>query len=224
LRLSLGVFVCEGVNLVKDIPKDVVIKELFFKESQYNKLAYIAEQKSCQVYILPDSIFDSVCDTVSPSGVIAVVERTAVKELSGEIIILLSGIADAGNLGTIFRTAAALGVDDIVCMDCCDAFAPKTIRASMGGVFYLNIIECTQHNVDKYLNGYGIISLDMSGESIHSYQRKGKIALAVGNEAHGVAEFIKKRSKKIICLPMTEGRVESLNAAVSLGIALYLIK
>lgn len=224
MRESESVFVCEGVNLVKDIPSDMLTSQLFIKESQYDKLSYIENKLGQEAYILPDGIFDSVSDTVSPSGVIAVVEKPLSKEISGEIILLLSGISDSGNLGTIFRTSSALGIDDIICMDCCDAFSPKTVRASMGGVFYLNIIECTKENVDAYLNGYDIISLDMGGESIHNYKREGKIALAVGSEAHGVAKFIKEKSKKIICLPMIEGRVESLNAAVSAGIAMYMIK
>jgi TrmH family RNA methyltransferase len=224
LRESEGVFVCEGVNLVKDIPSDITVSQLFIKESEYDKLSNLENKLRLEADRLPDGIFNSVCDTQNPSGVIAVVKKPITKKISGDIILLLTGISDSGNLGTILRTASALGIDDIVLMDCCDAFSPKTVRASMGGVFYLNLIECTKENVDAYLIGYDIISLDMGGESIHSYKREGRIALTVGSEAHGVAEFIKEKSKKIICLPMIEGRVESLNAAVSAGIAMYMIK
>jgi TrmH family RNA methyltransferase len=224
LRIQEGMFVCEGVNLVKDIPSNIIVSQLFIKQSEYDKLSFIETNLKQEANILPDGIFDSVCDTITPSGVIAVVEKPENKAITGEIILLLCGISDSGNLGTILRTASAIGIDDIILMDCCDVFSPKTVRASMGGVFYLNIIECTTISVDAYLNGYDIISLDMGGESIHSYKREGKIALAVGSEAHGVADFIKEKSKKIICLPMLDGRVESLNAAVSAGIAMYMIK
>lgn len=216
-------FVCEGVNLVKDIPPHIVLRELFIKESRYNNLAYLEKKFGVEAYVLSDSIFDSVADAMSPSGVIAVVDKPETRKVNGDIILLLTGISDAGNLGTIIRTAAARGIDTVVCMDCCEAFSPKTVRASMGGVCFVNIVECSEREVDAYLDGYNIISLDMGGESIYSYKRKGKIAIAVGSEAHGIAGFIREKSKKILCIPMAEGRVESLNAAVSAGIAMYLI-
>lgn len=223
LRDSEGIFVLEGVNLVKDIPIGITVLELFIKESEYNKLAYLEDKFKQEASVVIDGIFDSAADTVSPSGVIAVVKKPIEKKVSGEIILLTCGISDAGNLGTIFRTCAARGIKDVVCMDCCDAFSPKTVRASMGGIFYINICECTQNDVFNYLAGYDIISLDMNGESIYSYKRDGKIAIAVGSEAHGVAEIIIKQSKKIISIPM-EDTVESLNAAVASGIAMYIIK
>lgn len=224
LRENDGVFVLEGVNLVKDIPSEIAVLELFIKESEYTKLAYLEDKFNLEAYVVLDGIFNSVADTVSPSGVIAVVKKPIEKKVSGDIILLLNGIADSGNLGTIFRTCAARGIKDVICMDCCDAFSPKTIRASMGGIFYTNVCECSSDKVFNYLTGYDIISLDMNGESIYSYKRDGKIAIAVGSEAHGVAPNIIEQSKKIVCIPMEDGAVESLNAAVATGIAIYIIK
>lgn len=224
IRSREGVFVCEGINLVKDIPQNIEVCELYIKESEYDKLCYLENKFDIEAYVIPNSIFDSVADTVKPTGVIAVAHKPIPKKVVGDIIILLSGIADSGNLGTIFRSAAAVGINNVICMDCCDAYSPKTVRASMGGVFYISINECNEKDVFAFLDGYDIICLDMGGESIHSYKREGKIALTVGNEAHGVAQFLREKSKKTIRLPMTEGRVESLNAAVSASIAMYIIK
>lgn len=223
MRQNDGIFVCEGHNLIKDIPDNIKVIELFIRESEYNKLYYLEQNMNIEALILPDNMFDSVADTVTPSGVIALVEKPESKDISGEIVILLCGISDMGNLGTIIRTAAACGIDDIVCVDCADCFSPKTVRSSMGGIFYENIIECNLTKAFEILHDYDIISLDMKGISIHSYKKKGKIAVAVGSEAHGIPEEIKKKSKETICLPMREGRVESLNAAVSAGIAMYLL-
>lgn len=224
IRLEEGVFVCEGVNLIKDITSDIKVDELFIKESEYEKLSFLEKQFGMECFILPDGIFDTVADTVNPSGVIAVVKRPQIKPLSGDIILLLCGIADSGNLGTILRTASACGIDDVICEDCADCYSPKVVRASMGGVFYENIIECKLSDIPSLVSGYDVITLDMGGLSIYSYKREGKIALAVGSEAHGVPLEIKNMSKQIICLPMRNDRMESLNAAVSVGIAMYMIK
>jgi TrmH family RNA methyltransferase len=224
MRLEEGVFVCEGINLIKDIPLCVKVCELFIKQSEYDKLKFLEEKFSIESNVIPDSIFDSIADTVNPSGVIAIVDKIENRPITGEKILLLCGITDSGNLGTIFRTASACGIDDILCVDCADTYSPKVVRASMGGVFYENIIECSLDTVKSLIPTYEIVVLDMQGVSIYEYKRENKIALALGSEAHGVPSEIKEISNKIISLPMKSGRVESLNAAVSVGIAMYIIK
>lgn len=222
-RQESGLYVLEGLNLVKDMPHGAQVTELYIKESGYAKLNFLEEKFSLEGIILPDRIFDGVADTVSPGGVIAVAKRPVQMPLSGDIVLLLCGVADAGNVGTIIRTAAARGIEDVVLADCAEAFSPKAIRAGMGGACYVNIIETNIAFALDLLEKYNIVSLDMGGKSIYSYKREGKIALAVGSEAHGLPQEIIDKSKHIISLPMVENSVESLNAAVSMGIAMYLI-
>lgn len=223
LRQSNGVFIAEGVNLVKDIPENFEIKELYIKESKKDVLTFLCRKFSIEPYIVKDSIFDSVSDTVTPSGVIAVVGKRNVQNfVNGEIVLVLDGISDSGNLGTIIRTAAARGIKSVICADCTDAYSPKAVRAAMGGTFRTEIIETTIENAVKLLSDYKIVGLDMSGISIYGYKKDGKIALVVGSEAHGISDTIRNVTDCFVSVPMANG-VESLNAAVCAGIAMYLI-
>ena len=224
LRKTQGVFIAEGVNLVKDIPKNFLVKELYIKESKYNQLTSLEKKFGIEAAVVKDGIFDAVSDTVTPSGVIALIEKPEFRlKAEGEMVILLDGIKDAGNMGTIIRSSAAKGVKTVISINGTDAYSPKAIRASMGGIFYVNVIECSAEEALELLNGYKIVVLDMGGESIYGYKSGQSIALTVGSEAHGLSEVIKNKADDVIAIPMKTG-IESLNAAVSISIAMFLIK
>ena len=223
-RKSEGVFIAEGVNLVKDIPDRFEIDELFIKESRKDELSFIADRFGKEPYVVKDSLFDATSDTRTPSGVIAVVKRTEeIKSAEGDIVLLLDGISDSGNLGTIIRTAAARGIKTVICASCADAFSPKTVRAAMSGTFRTEIIETDVGGALGLLSDYRIVGLDMGGKCIYGYKREGKTAIAVGSEAHGLGEEVRKAASDTVSIPMENG-VESLNAAVSISIAMYLIQ
>ena len=224
LRKTQGVFIAEGVNLVKDVSPCFIVRELYIKQSKYEQLEYIEKKFETEAYVVKDGIFDAVSDTVSPSGVIAVIEKPVYEmEAKGETVILLDGICDAGNMGTIIRSAAARGISTIISVNGTDAYSPKAIRASMGGIFYVNVIECIPERALELLNGYKMVVLDMGGEDIYDYKPEYPIALAVGSEAHGLSETIRNKADKVIAIPMKTG-IESLNAAISISIAMFLIK
>lgn len=221
-REEQNVFIAEGINLVKDAKN---VKELFIKESKAEKLSFLSDRFGVEAYYVKDKIFDALADTQSPSGVIAIINKEKEKkEPEGEIVLLLDGIGDCGNLGTILRTAAARGIQTIVCADCADAFSPKCVRAAMSGTFFVNIIETDRKKALEYLKGYSIVGLDMGGQDIFQYRREGrKIALTVGSEARGLSPEIREKADSIIAIPMS-GKMESLNAAISIGIAMYSIQ
>lgn len=226
-RRSEGVFICEGYNICKDIPDQIKVKSCFIKQSEMDMLDYFTEKFTgrTEVFAVADAIFDGIADTKSPSGVILVAERPYMnKDINKSNAVLLCEISDPGNLGTIIRTAAAFGTDDIICVNCTDAYAPKSVRATMGGIFYTNVIETTDYDeAFSILKDYHLIGLDMQGISIYSYKKTKRTAIAVGSEAHGLPKVVRDNCKNIISLPMKENRVESLNAAVSVGIAMFLI-
>ena len=225
LRLQEGVFIAEGVNLVKDIPTDYKVETLFIKESKAKDLRYIEEKIGIEAHIVKDGLFDAVAEQVTPSGIIALVKKKAPPaHPEGDTVLLLDGISDAGNMGTIIRTAAARGVKTIICADCTDAFSPKCVRAAMSGTFRVSIIETTLSDALELLYDYDIIGLDMDGKCIYGYKKGDKkIAIAVGNEAHGLSEKTRNAISEKLSIPMENG-MESLNAAVSAGIAMYLIR
>lgn len=222
-REQYGFFCIEGVNLLKDLPTNSGIKELFIRQPDYEKLAFLEKKFGITAEIVADSVFDSVCDTVTPSGAIAYAAIPEYNEIEGDTIGLLCGISDSGNMGTIFRTAAARGIKTLLMYgDCVDVYSPKVIRAGMGGTFSVKAVQVDDSNLDKLLEEYSLVGLDAGGSSIYQYERKIKLIIAVGSEAHGLPQSIKTRCAEILSLPMT-GAVESLNAAVSISIAMYLL-
>ena len=223
-RQESGLYVAEGVTLLSSVPENCAVKSFFIRASAETKVSEIVNRFSAaETIVLSDDVYDSVSDTVTPSGITAVIERPGSCEIKGNLILVLDGVSDAGNVGTIVRTAVARGISDVVLVhSCADPYSPKAVRASMGGIFKINVIERAE-NAEELLAGYKVITLDMGGENIFEFEPKGKIALVVGNEAHGVSEEIRNLADATVAIPMKEDGVESLNAAVAAGIAMYLI-
>lgn len=219
-RYNLGEYVAEGTIITKDLPKEL-ISEIYIKESAVGFSHLYDEEKTVFV---KDGIFDSVADTVTPSGVIAVLKIPEPKEVCGERTLLLCGLGDAGNVGTIIRTACAAGINTVVCVNTADPFSPKAVRASMGGIVKVNVVQCSYDEAFDLLSEYDIVALDMDGICIYDYKKRGKIAIAVGNEAHGIPDIVREKSSAIVTIPMVKNGVESLNAAVSASIATYILR
>lgn len=222
-RDAFGVFAVEGVNILRDVPADTHVRELFIKESEYEKLSFIKRSVGIEATIVADKIFDAMCDTVTPSGALAVVDKKPSLPV-GRTALLLCGVSDSGNVGTIIRTCVARGIDTVLLYgDCADPYSPKSVRATMGGIFHINIITILPGDLLALKDEYEVVSLDMNGEDIFSYKRKGKLIIAVGGEAHGIPQEIRELSDKILSIPMS-GKIESLNAAVSAAVAMYQIE
>ena len=224
-RKESGCFLVEGANSVKDIPSDAEIVSFYVKESKEETFRELLSDRSEERIVLSDELFDRVSDTVTPIGIAAVVrqrKRTDISEISSEKIIVLDHVADAGNVGAILRTAVAAGYTEAVVIGCADPYSPKAVRASMSAIFKIKLYFC---EIDPFLCSknislYDIIVLDMQGEDIFRFAPSLRYALVVGNEAHGVSEEFKRVGKKV-SIPMRS--MESLNAAVSAGIAMYVI-
>ena len=225
-RKELGLYVAEGANLVKDIPSPESVRLLFVKESKQSQFAEIISRFPSEVVVLSDDLFDRVSDTVTPAGIAAVVKipkTTDISDINDEKIIVLDHVADAGNVGAVLRTAVAAGYKTAVLLGSADPYSPKAVRASMSAIFKINL--CFSNNnaflCSKNIVNYDIMVLDMAGENIFSHVPQRKYALVVGNEAHGVSDEIKAVGRKL-SIPMTA--MESLNAAVSAGVAMYLLE
>ncbi len=221
VRHENSVYVAEGATIVCDISKDL-IKCVYIRESEADKFSQRFSDKP--IYIVKNEIFDAVCDTKTPSGIVAVVAMPEPKTVTGEIILGLCGVSDAGNVGAIIRTACARGIGTVVCFNTADPYSPKAVRASMGGITKTNVVLANFADGLKLLDGYRLAVLDMDGENIFGYERNGKLALLIGNEAHGVPEQIKLKADVKLAIPMQEDGVESLNAAVAAGIAMYSVR
>lgn len=224
-RKESGCFLAEGANLVKDVPLSAEVLLTFVKESKAEEFSSLLARFDCECVVVSDELFDRISSTVTPIGIAAVVKTprsTDISELSADKVIVLDGVADAGNVGAILRTAVAAGYKQAVFINAADPYSPKAVRASMSAIFKIDPIFCDNRSFlsSKNINLYDIIVLDMGGEDIFSFAPRKKIALIVGNEAHGVSSEIKSAGKKI-SIPMEN--MESLNAAVSAGVAMYVL-
>ncbi|MDE5766039.1 MAG: RNA methyltransferase [Clostridia bacterium] len=216
-RREYGEFIVESVKAVDECLSSGM------SVSQIVCTAELAEKYSGAI-IVTDELFARISTEKAPQGVLAVV-KTPEKVLSkprGNCL-LLDRVQDPGNLGTIIRTANAAGYGDIYLVDCTDAFSPKAIRASMGGVFYVNVYEGSYDEVFEALKGVPVICADMDGDDVFSFFAPAMFCLCIGNEGKGVSDTVSAKSDYTVKIPMRD-TCESLNAAVSAAIAMYALK
>ncbi len=171
-----------------------------------------------------DEVFARLSDEKTPQGILCVV-KIPEKSLCPprESCLFLDGISDPGNMGAIIRTANAAGYRELYLAECTDPYSPKSVRASMSGVFFVNLYTGTRKEILSALTGVPIFAADMDGENIFSFSPPEKYVLAIGNEANGISEEVFKAAEYTIKIPMQASQ-ESLNAAVSAGIAMYVLK
>ncbi|MFQ7079532.1 MAG: TrmH family RNA methyltransferase [Christensenellaceae bacterium] len=112
---------------------------------------------------------------------------------------------------------------EIYLVGCTDPYSPKSVRASMSGIFFVKIYTGTREAVLEALSGLPILAADMDGENIFSFRPPEKFALAIGNEANGISEEVFRKAQHKLKIPMRAAQ-ESLNAGIAAGIAMYLLK
>ena len=221
-------YIVEGIKLVKEAIdenqniKYVVICEDFINNDMIDqKVLYEIAKLNC-IYVT-DKVFKYITDVSNPQGILAVVEKNNSNNkinYSEDIILVLDGLQDPGNLGTILRTVDSANLKQIVTVEC---FNPKVVRSTMGAIFRVNIIE--SENLLETLkdikeNGYEIIvtSLDTQN-SIYDIEYNKKV-IVIGNEGNGVSKEIQDFADYKVKIPML-GKTESLNASVATGIMIY---
>ncbi len=227
-RRNLGEFLIEGKKLVKEaIQKDLNITKLFVDSSKAAELENIIVSSPAPVLFCLPNVLKSISDTITNQGIIAVSELPSVGLYTYKQpcrLLVLDRISDPGNMGTIIRTALAVGFNEILTIDCVDPYSPKVVRASSGGVFTAQIYPFTEGEVIELVKKYNISLLvsDMLGESIYNSDVYTNYALVIGNEGRGVSANL-KNSGKLLSLPMKVG-TESLNAGVSASVLMYLLE
>lgn len=216
-RNKLGLYVVEGTKTVNEciaagckIDKIICSEEL---SDNYPDAVAVSRE-----------IFERLSSEKTPQGVMAVVKLPQIGLKPPEnSCLLLDCLQDPGNLGTIIRTANAAGYRDLYLINCTDPYSPKAVRASMSGIFFVNLYRGTRDEILSVLNGVPLICADMDGENIFSFTPPKKFCLCIGNEGGGISDEVMNRADYKISIPMN-GTCESLNAAVSAGIAMYQLK
>ena len=174
-------------------------------------------------------LYDRLSDTGSPQGFLCVIDMNSTPRLN-EISIsgkyaALENIQDPSNLGTILRTAEALGVDGVILSEgCCDIFSPKVVRGSMGAVFRLPFMQVkSMADFVRIQTSSGAVcyaSAPRDAEDIENIDFSGGAIMLIGNEGNGLKEETISCCTKRVKINM-KGRAESLNAAAAAAILLY---
>ena len=212
-RDQYGLFLVEGKHLVDEAKKSGLLEEVILLDDEYDfDKKLIVSEKVMKKLSFQDSL-------PSIMGVCKIKDS----KLIGSKYLLLDGIQDPGNLGTIIRSSLAFGVDTIVLSkDSVDLYNDKVIRSTQGMIFHINIIRCDLEDVINKIKGDIIIIGTSLGEStpLRMLEKKDRFALIVGNEGNGVKKEILDLCDDIVRIEMNKD-VESLNVGVATSIILY---
>ena len=223
-RRAQGVFLCEGVKLVGEAlrwgppPELLVVAEGTAPPAELPAGVRVVE--------VPEALLRAVSTVETPQGMLAVCRTpdTAPPETLPEgRLLVLDGVQDPGNVGTIWRTADALGADGLILVNgCADPWNPKTVRATMGACFRLPVYERNADGLAQWLGEQGIpLYATALRDTVDLREAElSRCAVVIGSEGRGVSEGLLSQSAKTLKIPM-RARCESLNAAAAATVVLW---
>lgn len=227
-RSKQGLSLLDGAHLLAAYcdhvgpPEQLVVS----KSGQENIeiLKIIKELDSVFGLVLSDELFHRLSSVSTPTGVIAVVRTPRLAPVPDDPgpCVMLEGIQDPGNLGSMLRSAAAAGITQVfLSRDCVHSWSPRVLRAGMGAHFMLKIYE----NVDlaaliAVYNGRVVATSHRALHAVFDADLTGKVALLFGNEGTGLTPRLQDAAQVVVSVPMP-GKTESLNAAAAAAICLF---
>ena len=219
-RESAGLFVADGTKLLEEAVRfcpglDTVILS---DGVQANLPEHV------RLVRVPEDVMVSISPMESPQGAVFLCRLPETQALSPKApMLLLDGIQDPGNLGTMLRTADALGVPVVLLEGCADPYSHKVVRASMGAVFRTPVVQSTWAEASAVLHSAGIpvavTALSDRAKDIRQAQLDG-MAVVIGSEGRGVRPEILAEADQELIIPMNP-HCESLNAAVAASIVMW---
>lgn len=235
-REKYGLFLIEGVRTVEEAItgsfkiRFILYSEKLLRHERGRRLLDKMDDAEIAAWQVDDKLFDDVVETENSQGIIAVAETMTIQLedviiQKDSVILILDGVQDPGNLGTMLRTACAAGARAAVLMKgTTDIYNSKVVRASMGGFFHLPVVNAADNSaVCAFLKekGFRILVADLGGENLY-YDTclNGPVAWVLGNEAQGPDRLWLDNADEIVKIPLL-GPAESLNVAVAAGILLY---
>jgi len=229
-RAQTGLCLLEGLRLVEDawsaaVQFDCVfVARRFLDQTEHPPLLPALEQAGVPLFVLDEDVLAGISDTVTPQGIIAVAHQPpSVIPDNPWLVLLLDGVGDPGNAGTLLRSAVAAGAQLVIFgPQTVDAFSPKVLRAGMGAHYRVPVQSCaTWTEIAEQLGGERIIyAADAQAEMHHdAVDWRQPSALVVGSEARGPSREAQAMAIPI-AIPM-QGGTESLNAAVAGSVILF---
>lgn len=230
-------FLLEGVKLFREaVASGLAIERVFATESMAKTCRELLPEG--EILTVSDSVLEKISTEKSPQGVICVAKCLDKIHIINKIykeedfaeeerrILILSSLRDPGNLGTVIRSAAAFGCDELILSaDCADLYNPKTIRAAMGTLFRqpITVVQDLPETVRRMTaGGYRVCAavLDDKAERLDRMRIDRKTAFIIGNEGHGIDPAVVEAAGNTVYIPMQAG-VESLNAAAAAAVFLW---
>lgn len=220
-------FVIEGVRLMEEAARAGIVPRLVLHTEELEArgqaaLEAVTRLGADEVTPVTPTVMAAASDTPTPQGLLAVVPFPVQPTLSSlSLALVLDGIADPGNLGTMLRTALATGVEAVCLMSgTVDAYNPKVVRAALGAHFRLPIFESRWDELQRRLAGVEVwLAEAREGEAYYQVDWQKPSALIIGSEAEGPGAAAQRFTPRRVHIPMP-GPAESLNAAVAAGIIL----
>lgn len=224
-RSAEGAFVIDGPTLLRDaleagVPLDEVVAEPRCPE----ELLARAAAAGAVVRAVADGVLARVTDTATPQPVAAIgrfveVSPAAATAVAGPLALVLVGVGDPGNAGTLLRSAEAAGAGAVLfCEGSADPYAPKCVRASAGSIFRVAVTRSAgARDALEWIASAGLGTVATVARGAQPYDEvdlAGPVALVLGNEAHGLPEQVGAQVVRSVTIPMV-GRTESLNVGMA---------
>jgi len=227
-RREHGLFIAEGPKIVGELPvSDIKVEVVYAVEEWIEGSKGKFEYLKAEVNQISTKELERISNLSTPNQVLAVckIPERDVAEISEEdgTVVMLDGIRDPGNLGTIIRTADWFGVRSIICSnDCVEAYNPKVVQATMGSIARVKVYYT---DLNAYLSNtkMPVYATVMDGESIWDTKAE-KGIYVIGNESKGIRQEVLRHATHKVSIPTADGGAESLNASVATGIVLAYAK
>jgi RNA methyltransferase, TrmH family len=227
-RRKAGLSLLDGVHLVAaylervGAPEDVVVSRSHLDDREI--AALLRSSRIPQSLVLSDALFRQLSSVSTPTGIIAVVKTPHAPALPAEpeACVMLEDIQDPGNVGSILRSAAAAGVQEVyLSKSSVHAWSPRVLRAGMGAHFGLRLHEGVDLNALARAYPGRVLAVAADGPTcVYSADLKGRVALLFGNEGAGLSPTLREAAHATISIPMP-GRAESLNVAAAAAVCLF---
>lgn len=234
-RERQSLFVCEGARTVEELLRSplrvrgaLVAPELFDAHGRAAAAADALRARGIDVLEVTARDFETAAETETPQGILAIApiptgELDALELPKRFRLLVLDGVQDPGNVGTILRTAAALGAAATVALPgTVDLWNAKVVRSAMGAHFHHPSFSSTAEALGSFRarEGVALWGADAGGVPLDPACAPDRLAIVVGNEGNGLSPALREQSDQLVALPISTA-VESLNVAVATGILLY---
>lgn len=232
-RRKEGLFAVEGIRIAKEIPREALcecyVSEDFIAE---HDITALFDYETAPV-VVSAAVFKKMCDTQNPQGILCVCRMRGdtaddflLRHKTGALrLLLLEGVQDPGNLGTMVRTAEGAGFDAVIADEnTVDVYNPKVTRSTMGSLFrvpvlYTGDLAAVAEQIKR--SSATVYAAHLRGvRNYNEIDYNDRIAFMIGNEGAGLSEEISAIADELVRIPM-RGRLESLNAAVAASLLMY---